>query len=205
MERTFADLVDRLVKTYIRYISPKSAVAGWLVLNLLISVVVYWVARSDFFTVAGYWVTLSGLLVTLIELYRARTISDQVKEAVEREIRRQRARHYRFCLELAVSSLQQVRAHASVRSWRAAAVKMGDLKDSLSRINAVSAAADDFWHASANAFNPWVVRFDAAKVNQLLVNCDMIDWEELVHSISNRLQEELSVEQPEEEQSDDSD
>ena len=124
-------LVDRAGQTYVRYTDPKHAVSGWLTLNSAISVGVWRLTGTwnEFFTVAGYWVTLSGLLVTLFELYRARTVSENVRKALDREIRRQRDLRYRFCLELAMASLQQVRTQAHDRMWKAAAIRVRDLTD----------------------------------------------------------------------------
>jgi len=196
----FVSLLDVANRTYIRYVHPKHAVAGWLALNVLISVAVWWSTKtwSDFFTVAGYWVTVSGLLVALFELYRARTVSERVHKALESEMRRQRGLHYRFWLELASGSLRQVRTEVHYKKWKAASIKLHDLTDALSRINAISPAADDFWKATVDGIHVWVVRFEAGKDNHSLPH-DMVQWEQVAHSVSDRLVGELTVEQPDEE------
>ncbi len=63
--------------------------------------------------------------------------------------------------------------------WKTAAIKLHDLTDALSRINAASSAADNFWILSVGSLHGWVVRFERARDRQDLQYNNMVEWHEL--------------------------
>jgi len=190
-------LIDQVCHVYLRKTDPKHAVTGYVLLNMGVTLVAWRKANdwNEFYTIAGYWATATGLLVAIMELYRTRTVTGEVRAALDREIRRQRNAHYRFCLELTQASLAEATAQVQGHMWKVATARLRDLVNHLTRINSVSPAADDFWNQSANSLHPWIVRFDAGRDRQRLVY-NGLEWEQLIHAIIARLHGELAVFQP---------
>jgi len=195
--RTIVWLVDQVCQVYLRNTDPRHAVTSYVLLNAAATIIAWWKASdwNEFYTITGYWATATGLLVALLELYRTRTVAGEVRTALDREIRRQRDAHYRFCLELTQASLNETAVQVQSHMWKVAVARLRDLRNHLSRVNSVSPAADDFWNLSANSLHPWIVRFDAGKDRQRLPY-NALEWEQLLHAIGVRLHGELAVFQP---------
>ena len=123
--RRFVQAVDWVLLCYLRVANPKYVVATFVLLNVLIGLSTLVLAKSwdEFYTISGYWVTLTGFLVAIGELYRARTVTDQIQKALGREIRIQRGRFYRFCLERAKATLWDVQACVLGFDWSLAVMR----------------------------------------------------------------------------------
>ncbi len=159
--RRFVQAVDWVLLCYLRVANPKYVVATFVLLNVLIGLSTLVLAKSwdEFYTISGYWVTLTGFLVAIGELYRARTVTDQIQEALGREIRIQRGRFYRFCLERAKATLWDVQACVLGFDWSLAVMRLRDLTENLSHINSISPAADNRWTTFSTSAHNWVVLF----------------------------------------------
>ena len=83
----FVDFVGVSLDYCVRRTNPRHAVASYIVFNVLVTAVAYPCTDSwpNFFTVTGYWVTFTGLVVAFIELYRTRTVANSIREAVLQE------------------------------------------------------------------------------------------------------------------------
>jgi hypothetical protein len=190
-------LVDLTLQTYVRTAEPKHTVTFYLLANALIALFMWWKAKdwNEFITVVGFAATVSGLLVTLFELYRARTTTEQVRIVLDREIRRQKDAHYRLCLERALSSLRGATAHIQAWTWRVAVSKLTDLISDLAQVHSASPAADNFWNLSGNSLHAWIAVFDAG-TDRRRIAYNVVEWQGVVQPILVRLHDELAVEQP---------
>jgi hypothetical protein len=178
---------------YLREANPKYVVAVYVLFNAAIAVWAYIRTKewNDFWTVSGYWITLTGLLVAIVELYRARTVAGQIRDALSQEVRRQRGYRYRFCLERAKSVLSDARMHVHSRRWTVAVVRLNDLISYLSYVQSISPAVDDRWTRFANSVQRWVVEFNEGQNGRMLQYNGLV-WQELVGDILRHLDNELA-------------
>ena len=189
----FADDVGIALNYIVRETNPRHAVAVYIVANIFITIITFFATVSwpDFFTVAGYWVTFTGLLVAFVELYRTRTAASQIGEAVLQENTWQRGYHYRHSLERAKSALISSRQSVVAKQWPMAVARLEDLTDSLSYINSISPTADNVWTQHVASVQEWIAQFGAGQAGKKLAY-DNSAWRTVVLAILSQLDDELA-------------
>jgi hypothetical protein len=177
----------------VRETNPRHAIAIYLAFNALVTILALFTTASwtDFFTVTGYWVTFTGLLVAFVELYRARTFADQIRDAVVQENARQRGFHYRHCLERARTMLSSAQQHVLSKQWSMAAARLVDLTGYLSYVNSISPAVDNRWLDYAASAQAWSARFgDGSNGKGYVYN--RTEWQQVTLSVLQQLDGELA-------------
>jgi len=185
--------VDRLLHVWAKSTNPKHAVAAYVFLNAGVTACAYYAfgSTNDVLTISGYVATLSGLLVGLGELYRARTLAVHLERVVLREIDRQRGRHYRFCLERAKMLHGVAQTTVAGKLWTVAVIRAGDLAEELVRIHAISPAADDRWRRAAQALRRFIRVFEGGRTGTRR-EYDVLEWTTLMVAVQGHLEDELA-------------
>lgn len=189
----FARVVGTALDYCVRSTNPRHAISFYLAFNAVATLVTFAFATSwpDFFTIASYWVTSTGFLLALIELYRTRIFTDAVREAVFQENSRQRGFHYRHCLERASSVLKGARQCVQDRQWAMAVARLDDLSDYLSYVNSISPAADDRWREHVRSTQEWASLFGGGATGKRHVYNEMA-WRQFLLSVLEQLDDELA-------------
>ena len=187
-------LTDRVLKTLVRQVNPRAAVAAYFAFNAALTGVFYrrtetW---SDFYTSSGYFITVTGLFVAVVELYRTRTHGDAIAEATGGEATRRRAEYYRRHLERLKSLVGSGRQFAASKRWNECVLRINDLAADLSYTRAVSPSADENWERHAEALQLWVTQF-TGYVNNRPATHDMRPWHDLTLAIIRDVNGELAV------------
>ncbi|HET6882400.1 MAG TPA: hypothetical protein VFI31_19700 [Pirellulales bacterium] len=176
-----------------RRTNPRHAVGLYLAVNVVTTAFAAWLTKSwaDFFSVAGYWVTLTGFILAIIELYRTRMHADLIRLAVANEAAKQRGIHYRFCLERARSALIRARDSVHGKQWAAATGGLDELIEYLSHINSISPAVDESWQAHMESSLGWTATFTGGK-NGKSLTYNVNEWNGLVLSVLQQINDELA-------------
>lgn len=188
-----ANSIDALLLRLVVTVNPRHAVTGYLVINLAITGLALWNFDTwpNFYTIAGYWVTVTGLLVAILELYRARTVAQEIRQAVIKEGNRQRGLHYRHCLEQSKRVLANARQCIMTRQWTAGVFRLEELIDSLLHVASISPSVDNSWQTHTNSLGHWIARFQDA-VNGRNYDYDREQWQHLSGSILAQLEDEMA-------------
>lgn len=186
--------IDAVLTSYLHAVNPRYVVTLFLLGNVIQSAVawVLTVSWNDWYTASGYWVTVTGFLVAISELYRARTSADQIRQARVREATRQRRSRYRYFLDRSRTMLALARAHVDGYEWQLAVVRLGELVEAVGQINAMSDTADDRWTDLTTAVRGWMTTFDAGTNNRRLVH-DGAAWMTLMMDADRASSGELAA------------
>ncbi len=190
----FASAVEGLVRYWVRETNPRHAVALYVAINVLVTPGLTFFLTdswSSFFTVTGYWATFTGLIVALVELYRARTVAEEIQEAVQQENARLRGFHYRHCLERAKLMLSSARDSVHAKQWTMAVVRLEDLTSYLSYVNSISPAADNRWRDHSQSVQRCIGQFSMGQNGRRCAYNDA-EWRQLTLSILEQLDDELA-------------
>ncbi|MGL4554534.1 MAG: hypothetical protein ACRC33_25500 [Gemmataceae bacterium] len=192
-----AAFVDAVLLFYLHAVNPRYVVTLFLAGNVLQSVVHFaWTTSwNDFYTASGYWVTVTGFLVAISELYRARTSAEQIRAAVVKEGVRQRRRGSRYFVERSKMMLTLARTHIDGYEWRLAAVRLAEMIESINRVSAASQATDDRWTRLSADLRGWVTTFDAG-VGGRKLTYDAVAWLTFVLAVEAELNRELATFDP---------
>jgi hypothetical protein len=161
-----AAVVHTAMMHYLHAVDPRYVVTAYLVVNVGIALLAITVTTSwnDWYTVSGYWVTLTGFLVAISELYRARTTGEQIRAAVGRESKRQEQMRIREELERCRSCLHKAMPQVDQKQWKLANLHLTELMELFIKIKTYSMIQTDPLRELTQRLERLQFSFDSSKV-----------------------------------------
>ncbi len=168
---------------------------GALVLLLILAWgIATWFLSVDFKEGIGLFgsvASLLGLLYTVIQLLKTKTISEETKEAANDAVDRLRTSEYRFAVTKAKSSLREIQTYLDRNEWKFAALRLRDLGEACSTLAFQGPEVDTTWKKFTENANYWATTFVKGN-SKTPPEFDSHIWSEFYLSIQMRVDTELS-------------
>lgn len=185
--------VDLVLKAYLHVVDPRHVVTIFLVLNLMASLMAWRVTSSwnDWYTVSGYWATLTGFLVAISELYRARTTAEQIREAVGREASKQKRKSHRDLLDRAKLAFHLAKVHIGGYDWRPAQTRLSELIELMIQMVSLDSAGSERFRELFSLFGQ-VMESVAVQTPGRKGSFDNVQWMKIQMTTQKCLESEIA-------------